>query len=259
MVGSNWGQVCQALHDTKVDTFMRQPRIYSRHGAWVDWLAYVLLRLAVCGIQCVSLERCDRLSRLLAVVLSDLTTLRRQVSDRNLRLVYGQITDRQVALLRRRMWHHLLLMVCEIAHAQRKIHRTNWRDFVYMPAKNQLMHLLMDRRPTILVTGHFGNFEVAGYVTGLLGIRTSTIARPLDNPLVNDFVLDFRSGTGQEILPMEGSSTAVQQLLEAGGTLSILADQHAGPKGCWVEFFGQVTSCHKSLRCSYCRHTPPCW
>lgn len=199
------------------------------------------------GISCVSLERCDRACRVLSVVLADWIPLRRKVTDRNLQLVYGSLVPKQLSLLRRKMWHHLMLMVCEIVHAPRKIHRTNWRDHIYIRDKDEMLRQTLDPRATIMVTGHYGNFEVAGYVTGLLGIKSSTIARPLDNPLVDEFLLDFRSGTGQEILPKHGSSAAVQELLENKGILCILADQHAGPKGCWVEFFGHVTSCHKSL------------
>ncbi len=36
---------------------------------------------------------------------------------------------------------------------------------------------LMGERPTILVTGHFGNFELAGFATGLFGVPSTTIAR----------------------------------------------------------------------------------
>lgn len=220
---------------------------YSRHGYWVDWAAYIALRLVVCGISCLSLECCDRISRLMAIVLADWTKLRRKVTDHNLQLVYGRLAESELSRLRQQMWHHLLLMVCEIVHAPRKIHRTNWREHVYMRDKDLLIELLLDQRATIIVTGHFGNFEVAGFVTGLLGIKTATIARPLDNPLANDYLLQFRSGTGQKILPKSGSSSAVQELLESKGTLCILADQHAGPKGCRVDFFGHATSCHKSL------------
>ncbi|MFM7974389.1 MAG: lysophospholipid acyltransferase family protein, partial [Pirellula sp.] len=35
--------------------------------------------------------------------------------------------------------------------------------------------------------------------------------------------------------------------LAQGGALSLLADQYGGPKGCWVEFLGQLASCHKAL------------
>jgi KDO2-lipid IV(A) lauroyltransferase len=225
----------------------KKRRVYSRQGFWVDWIGYLVLRLVVCLIQCLSLQQCERISSLLAVLFADWLPLRREVADRNLRLVYGDLSHQELSFLRRRMWHHLLLMVCEVAQTPRKIHRTNWRNHLYVKDKDRLIRLLMDPRPTILVTGHYGNFEVAGYYTGLMGIRSSTIARPLDNPLVDEFLLDFRAGTGQEILPMEGSSTAVSHLLDQSGTLCLLADQHAGAKGCWVEFFGHLTSCHKSL------------
>jgi KDO2-lipid IV(A) lauroyltransferase len=31
------------------------------------------------------------------------------------------------------------------------------------------------------------------------------------------------------------------------GILTFLADQHAGPKGCWIEFFGRPASAHKAI------------
>jgi Kdo2-lipid IVA lauroyltransferase/acyltransferase len=195
----------------------------------------------------MSLESCDRICRILAKILANWTTLRRRVVDDNLDLVYGRISPQHKSLLRYKMWHNLLLMVCEIAHAPRKIHRTNWRDHFYMPQKNEVFQIMMDDRPTILVTGHFGNFEVAGHSVSLVGEPPSSIARPLDNPYVDAYITEFRASSGQRILPKEGSSIAVQQLLNAKGTLALLADQHAGGKGCWVDFFGHPTSCHKAL------------
>ncbi len=216
-------------------------------GTWGDYLAYVALRCVICVIQTASLETCDRWCKILSVVIADWTKLRRDPTDPNLELVYGPLGDEQKSLLRRKMWHHLLLMVCEIAHAPRKIHRTNWRDHFYLPHKNEMFKQMMAPNPTVLVTGHFGNFEVAGFFVGVIGTPTTTIARPLDNPYVNQYFTEFRSFGGHRILPKEGSSTQVQEVLKQGGTLTLLADQHAGAKGCWVDFFGHPTSCHKAL------------
>ncbi len=216
-------------------------------GTWLDYAGYVALRCVLCMIQSLSLETCDRWCRILAVVISDWTRIRRDPIDPNLRLVYGPLRPEHHALLRRRMWHHLLLMICEIAHAPRKIHRTNWREHFYLKHKTEMFQVMMDPRATVLVTGHFGNFEVAGYLVGLIGAPTTTIARPLDNPYVNEFFTEFRALGGHRILPKEGSSQSVQQALEASGTLALLADQFAGGKGCWVDFFGHPTSCHKAL------------
>lgn len=226
---------------------MSSPQTNRPTGTWIDYLSYIALRCGICFIQSLSLETCDRGCRILAAFLADWTKIRRDPIDANLLLVYGRLTPGQQALLRRQMWHHLLLMICEIAHAPRKIHRTNWREHFYLRDKNEMFQYMMDGRATVLVTGHFGNFEVAGYLVGLFGVPTTTIARPLDNPYVNDFFTEFRSFGGHQILPKEGSSARVQEVLNAGGTLTLLADQHAGTKGCWVDFFGQPTSCHKAL------------
>lgn len=213
----------------------------------IDFAGYLALRIMICVISSITLETCDRICRVLAWILSDWTKLRRDVTDENLQRVYGDLTLAHRTLLRRQMWHHLLLMVCEVAHAPRKIHRTNYFDYFYMPQKSVVLHYMMRHGPTVLVTGHFGNFEVAGHTIGVLGTPTTTIARPLDNPFVDDYLSEFREMGGQKILPKEGSSVAVQDLLAAGGTLALLADQHAGGKGVWVDFFGHPTSCHKAL------------
>lgn len=195
----------------------------------------------------MSLEACDRACRLLAYVLADWTQFRRKITDENLERVYGPLSEQHRSLLRRKMWHHLLLMVCEIAHGPRKIHRTNFREHFYVRDKEQVFQCMMDSRPLILVTGHFGNFEVAGHALGLFGVPTTTVARPLDNPYVDRYVTEFRGMGGQHMLPKDGSAVAIQELLENAGTLGLLADQHAGGKGVWVDFFGHATSCHKAL------------
>ena len=213
----------------------------------MDALAYLGLRIVIAMIQATSLQNCQRAVRVAAYWLAHWIPLRRKTIDENLTMVMPNLTPGQLDALREAMWEHLLLMICEIAHAPRKIHRTNWREHFYIPHKNEMFRVLMGERPTILVTGHFGNFELAGFATGLFGIPSTTIARPLDNPYVNAYVTQFRSLGGQHMLDKEGSAAPVQAILEAGGALALLADQHAGPKGCWTEFLGQPASCHKAL------------
>jgi KDO2-lipid IV(A) lauroyltransferase len=145
------------------------------------------------------------------------------------------------------MWHHLLLMLCEISQASRKVHRSNWHEHFHIPDRRAVLEVIFDQRPKILVTGHFGNFELAGFVTGLFGISNTTIGRPLDNRFLQKFFNDFRSASGQHFIDKEGSAVAIQDLLDAGGTLALLADQHAGDRGVWAEFLGVPASCHKAL------------
>ena len=145
------------------------------------------------------------------------------------------------------MWEHLFLMVCEIAHAPRKVHETNWRRYFQFRGKREMVEILLDQRPTVFVSGHYGNFELSSYMMGLLGFPTYAIARRLDNPYLDRFVNQFRSTNGQFILPKEGSSAQVDAVLRSGGVIALLGDQSAGPKGCWVDFLGRPASCHKAV------------
>ncbi len=214
---------------------------------FTDWFAYVAVRVVICFIQAIRIETCHAMARVAAGLLNNVVRLRGAVIDDNLRNAFPDLTDAERRRIAHQMWEHLLLMVCEIAHAPRKIHRGNWRDHISFRGRRELVQCLIDPRPTVLVTGHFGNFELGGFITGLLGFPSFTVARTLDNPYLDRYINSFRGANGQFILPKSGSSAQVQAVLDSGGVLSLLGDQHAGPKGCWVDFLGRPASCHKAI------------
>lgn len=227
---------------------------------------YLVLRLIICAVQIMSPAACSRFSKMLAWLISDAIGFRKKVIHDNILGVYPEATEEQRCQMSRDMWYHLIMMGCEIALAPRKIHDTNWRKYVFIRDKNLMTKYLIDYRPLVAVSGHYGNFEMAGYTTGLLGMPSYTIARKLDNPFLDKFINDFRGTNGQFILPKDGSATMVQEVLESGGILTLLGDQHAGTKGCWVDFLGRPASCHKAvalftlsgnapMMVTYCRHT----
>ncbi|MGB7323654.1 MAG: lysophospholipid acyltransferase family protein [Rubripirellula sp.] len=213
----------------------------------IDFAAYALVRLIVAVIQTLPLDMGDAMCRFLAWMVGEKLRIRRRETDENLALIFPDADDQQRRNLRFAMWHHLLLMVCEIAWAQRRLHLANWTKHVRFRNNREMLGHMLSKRPTVIVTGHFGNFEVGGYMTGLMGIQTLTIARQLDNRFIHAWVDRFRSAKGQVMVDKEGCATEVDRHLNNGGILSLLADQHAGPKGCWVHFMGAPASCHKAL------------
>ncbi|MEX2141844.1 MAG: lysophospholipid acyltransferase family protein [Pirellulales bacterium] len=212
-----------------------------------DYLVYLIVRLFVCAVQTLSLATCQRVARWLAWVACDVAPLRRRVVDENLQRAFPRLSPAERTQLARQMWEHLFLMVCEIAHAPRKIHDTNWRRYIRFPNQAPMMRLLWSERPKVFVAGHYGNFELGGYTMGLFGFQTYAVARPLDNKYLDRFIKRFREAKGQHILPKQGSADEIAELLAKNRTLSVLGDQHAGPKGCWVDFFGAPASTHKAI------------
>lgn len=218
---------------------------------------YLIVRVAISLIQAVRIETCAVAARWLAWLASDVLHIRGAVVDRNLQIAFPGWSEARRRQVAREMWEHLLLMVCEIAHIQRKIHETNWRKFVEVENKRAWILAVSGPGPKVCVTGHFGNFEVLGHVSNFWGFRTFTVARTLDNPYLDRLVQRFRESMGQKILPKADSAAQADEVLATGGILALLGDQHAGRKGCRVEFLGQEASCHKALALFSLLHRAP--
>lgn len=231
----------------------------------VDYTVYLLVRVLIAVVQAVRIETCQACARGLAILFCDVIKLRSDVTDENLRHAYPKLTAAERRVMARRMWEHLFVMVIEVAHARRKIHPSTWRKHIELRDARSLVRRMLDERAKIIVSGHFGNFEVSGYVLGMFGFPTFSIARPLDNRFLDRFLGRFRGSTGQYILPKDGSAEQTEKLLRSGGALTLLGDQHAnGRRGAWVNFFGRPAATHKAialfslasespLAVSYCR------
>jgi len=222
-------------------------------GVWLVWrrtgdfAVYLTVRVVIALVQAVPLEVCAWGAGLLATLFDRVLGVRRDVVDENLCTALPQMSAREHRAIARGMWRHLFLMAAEIAHTPRKVHRTNWRDHSNIVQLETFVRWLLSDRPLVVISGHFGNFELGGYLMGLFGFPTYTVARKLDNPYLDRFVNDFRGRTGQYILPKRGSREQIQKVLSSGGILTLLGDQSAGNKACWVSFFGQPASTHKAV------------
>ncbi|MEX2173607.1 MAG: lipid A biosynthesis acyltransferase [Pirellulaceae bacterium] len=208
---------------------------------------YLAVRVFLSLITAVSLETCQSASRWIGWLLSDAVKLRHKTVQDNLAIAFPDASAAEKQKIGRQMWEHLILMVCEIAHAPRKIHESNWRKFIGLHRKRELIQAFLSPRPKVVVTAHYGNFEIGGFITGFWGFPTYTVARPLDNPYLDRWVNHFRESMGQVIIPKHGTAELADSLLSTGGTLVLVGDQHAGAGGVWVDFFDRPASCHKAL------------
>lgn len=212
-----------------------------------DFGVYLAVRSVVAVVQVLPLDMGDHLCRGLAFLLTKPFPVRRSAIRTALNKVFPDLDDSRCVQLTLAMWHHLMLMVCEIAWAQRRLHRSNWRKHVTFRGNREMLEASFSARPAVMVSGHFGNFEIGSYTMGLMGLKTLAIARTLDNRFLHRWVESFRGAKGQLIVDKKGCAPIVDAHLRDGGTLSLLADQHAGDKGLWVDFCGVPASCHKAL------------
>jgi KDO2-lipid IV(A) lauroyltransferase len=230
----------------------------KRRKPALDYAVYLLVRLVVGIAQALSIEQSYALGRALGGLLYRFDRRHRAVAEENLEHAFG---DRYTAAERDAIipgvYRHFATMLMEILHIPRKLHLETWRHRITLRFPEPIVDRLLRGGPLIMVTGHFGNWEMAGYLFGVFGFPPNSVARTLDNPYLDRYLRAFRERTGQKLIPKTGGYDQMLDVLRRGGVLSFLADQDAGSNGLFVEFFGRPASTHKAIALLALEHRAP--
>jgi KDO2-lipid IV(A) lauroyltransferase len=212
-----------------------------------DFAVYLVVRVVVCILQALSFRAACKVANGLAWLIYKVDRRHRLVAAENLRHAFGLGDEAERDWLVRAVYRHFCTMLMEIIHLPRMLHPHNWKRHLKILDHHPMVDLLLSGRPVLIVSGHFGNWELGGCVLALFGFRTHAIARPLDNPYVDAFLRRFREHTGQKVLHKHGDFDEMQKVLAGKGTMLTLGDQDAGQKGQFVDFFGRPASTHKAV------------
>jgi Kdo2-lipid IVA lauroyltransferase/acyltransferase len=103
-------------------------------------------------------------------------------------------------------------------------------------------------RGVFFLTAHFGCWEVNGIVHALHLAPIGLMARPLDNPLLNDMLERARQCTGNWVIYRKGGIRRTMRALESGQGVAMLIDQHIhGPDATRVDFFNRPAATTTAL------------
>src|SRR5262245_48859466 len=190
----------------------------KRRNPALDYAVYLLVRLLVGFAQALSIEQSYALARLIAAVLYLMDRRHRVVGMENLRQAFGdRYTEAQRDAIIRGVYRHFSTMLMEILHIPRKFHLTTWRRRITLVGEETIVDRLLRGGPTIMLTGHFGNWELGGYVFGVFGFPPNSVARTLDNQHLDRYLRMFRERTGQKLIPKTGGYEQMLEVLRGGG------------------------------------------
>jgi KDO2-lipid IV(A) lauroyltransferase len=92
----------------------------------------------------------------------------------------------------------------------------------------------------IFVTGHLGNWELAGAYVPARGVPVDAVARHMANPLFDRYLTRTRERIGMRVVHDERAVAQVPRAIRAGRAVAMLTDQETvGLASTWVPFFGR--------------------
>jgi KDO2-lipid IV(A) lauroyltransferase len=105
--------------------------------------------------------------------------------------------------------------------------------------------VLAEGRGGILVSGHYGNWEMYAAAIACYGYPFSVVVYPQHNLLADEKLNALRRSKNIEVIYKREAAREVLQALRRNRFVTMLADQDAGKEGAFVDFLGRQASVTK--------------
>jgi KDO2-lipid IV(A) lauroyltransferase len=92
----------------------------------------------------------------------------------------------------------------------------------------------------IIVSGHFGNWELAGCALAARGYRVSAVALDHSDPRINNLFIQRRRKAGISVLSTGNAKNYCLGALKRNEIVAIIGDRPFGENGIDIEFFGKI-------------------
>lgn len=221
------------------DTPKPPPRHTASHR-----VEYALARTLESAVATLPESAADAVGRRVGRIVHGMG-IRREVVEANLRLAYPRADDAWLRDTTRAVYEHLGREAAAILRLskldpQAVIDRTDVaEDWPKLEAA------LGEGRGVILVTGHYGNWEIAAAAVAARGVPIAAIVRRQGNRLVDARLDGLRRRLGVETIYQSEAPSRVPRVLRKGGVVGIVGDQDARRAGIFVPFFGRPASTHR--------------
>lgn len=171
----------------------------------------------------------------------------RRLAVANLQAAFPARSRRECRAIARRVFGHfgrLLMDVMTFSTLSPK----RMLDLVEIEGGERLAEAHALGRGVLLLTGHFGFWELAGLAHAAAFQPISVVARPLDNPYLHHLLEQIRTRTGNSVIYRRGGIRRILRALSRNRAVAMLIDQHIhGADSVYVDFFDRPASTTTAL------------
>ena len=170
----------------------------------------------------------------------------REIVLNNLQTVFGQEkSPDEIHLIAKNVFENLGMNLMEFFRLP-WLKREDLEGYVEPEGFENLRKAYEKGKGVIILTGHFGNWEMVGFFYALMGYPFDVVVRDIDNPVMDAFVRWVRAGAGNRIISKNRSMRGLIRTLSKGGMAAILLDQNVTwSEGVFVYFFDRLACTNK--------------
>jgi KDO2-lipid IV(A) lauroyltransferase len=205
------------------------------------YLEYLLTISIVRLTQLLPHEYALRLGSVLGRITFSVVRLRRKVVLENLKATFPHKNDSEIMAIARDTYRNLAMSLVEYARLPVTT-QEQMRERIRVDGLENFDKALARGKGAVLVTGHFGSWELMGANLIGLGYKLHFLVGEQSNKAVDNLMNGLRRSQGIGIISMGVSMRQVLKALRANQFVAMLSDQDAGSHGVLVDFLGRPAS-----------------
>lgn len=164
----------------------------------------------------------------------------REIVEQNLRVVMPEAGKKEISSLAKKVFINFgkylvdfFAFTCSDADVIRKK--------IVFEGLEKVDKALESGKGCIILTGHFGNWELGGYLMAKLGYKLNIVALDHSDQRINDIFIQRRKKAGTNIASIGNAKQFCLSALKRNEIVAIAGDRPYGENGIDINFFGKTT------------------
>lgn len=220
-----------------------------RRSTALDRLSFAALRAVMGALARLPIAWALRVGAAAALAGYALARPLRRVGLRNLELAFPERSHAERRRILRASVANLGRMVAELAHLPRMTADDLRATVVFEDEAWWAAHVGAPRDTgALILSGHFGNWELLVFAHGMRGFPVSMVHRTIANPLVDRWLNQLRARAGTRLVRKRQAAGGVLRALHDRQLLVLPFDQNSTRGlGVFVDFFGIPASTNSGI------------
>lgn len=182
-----------------------------------------------------------RTGRVLGRFFFDFIKIRRRHTISNLTHAFPKYSPQQVEETGRKTYENIGMSMFEYL-ALVNSGKAGFESHIIVHNTELLDRTLNAGKGAILLTAHFGAWEIAAAWLSIFGYPVTYMYKKPKNPYVDKLILQTRQSCGMKMVERSRGIRTYLSALKTGEFACLLADQDGGRKGIFVDFMGRPAS-----------------
>jgi len=233
-------------HSSRKKKFIRPAREKHRLVAYGEYFLFVGL---FSFFRCLPFHVAFRVGEFIGWLLYICDRPHRRVGMMNLALAFPDKSEADRRAILRESLLNLGRLMAEFCHLRTLTKETiTERVRLADPEYWQALASKCQETGALILTGHFGNWELSGYTHAYYGFPLHIVHRRLRNPLIDNLIVQERERCGNKVIRKTTAGIEVFRALKQKAFVVVALDQNAsGRMGVFVPFFSRLASTSSGL------------